>query len=170
MSSLVILKWQLFECMAKFEKKSLLFRSEIGIVTCFLKDCMKKVLKIYKSIVIKNFKLVPLCPIKWRSFKVVEKLHKRSLSIANIVKGAVSDLRPFLATENPLKLKKNLFHSFLKAFFVLKIVKLLSRPFSHVEKIKIRLEYKDKANIKIYDATTLFTNNYNTHIAQYLTK
>ena len=61
MSNLVILKWRPLEYKAKFEESPLLFRSEIGI----LKDCTKKVLKIYKSIVIKNFK-----PVKFFSHKM----------------------------------------------------------------------------------------------------
>ena len=32
------------------------------------------------------------------------------------------------------------------------------------------LDEKDKLNFKIYDVTTWLTNNYNAHIAQYLTK
>ena len=32
------------------------------------------------------------------------------------------------------------------------------------------LDWKDKVNFKIYDVTTWLTNNYNTHIAQYLAK
>ena len=55
---------------------------------------------------IENFKSVPLCPIKWRPFKVFVKLHKSPLLIANTV----------------------------KALFVLKIFKLLSWLFGHVEK------------------------------------
>ena len=35
---------------------------------------------------------------------------------------------------------------------------------------KKRPDWKDKVNFKIYDATTWFKNNYNTYIAQYLTK
>ena len=62
---------------------------------------MRKVLKIYKSIVIANFKPVLLCAIKWQSFKVFAKSYKSSLLIANIVIGAVSGLREFLATESP---------------------------------------------------------------------
>ena len=31
-----------------------------------------------------------------------------------------------------------------------------------------RLDYKDKVNFEIYDATAWLTKNYNTHIAQYL--
>ena len=49
---------------------------------------------------IENFKLMPLYPIKWRPFKVFVKLCKSPLLIANIVKGAVSGLRQFLATKN----------------------------------------------------------------------
>ena len=76
--------------------------SEIGIFDIFfLKACRKKVLKIYKSIVIENLKPVAVCPIKWRPFQVFVKLHKSPLLIANIVKNAVSDLRQFLATESP---------------------------------------------------------------------
>ena len=81
--------------------KRQIFKSEVGIFDIFLKDCTKKVLKIYKSIVIENFKPVPLFPIKLGLFKVFVKLHKSPLSIGNIVKGAVSGLRQFLATESP---------------------------------------------------------------------
>ena len=51
--------------------------------TYFLKDFTKTVLKIYKSIVIENFKPVPPCPIKWRPFKVFGKLQESPLLIAN---------------------------------------------------------------------------------------
>ena len=51
-------------------------RYKIGIFDIFLIDCAKKVLKIYKSIVIENFKPASLCPIKGRSLKVFEKLQK----------------------------------------------------------------------------------------------
>ena len=46
-------------------------------------------------------------------------------------KGAPSGLRQFLATESPLKMTKNDFQFNLKALFVLKIFKFLSRLFSH---------------------------------------
>ena len=46
-------------------------------------------------------------------------------------KGALSSLRQFLATENPLKMK-NAFYFTLKALFVLKIFKFLSRLFGWV--------------------------------------
>ena len=35
---------------------------------------------------------------------------------------------------------------------------------------KQRLDYKDKVNFKTYDVTNWLTKNYNTRIAQYLTK
>ena len=63
----------------------------------FLKDCLKKVFKIYKEIVIENFKPLPLCPIKWGPFNAFAKLYKGHLLIANRVKGAVSSLRQLLA-------------------------------------------------------------------------
>ena len=62
---------------------------------------------------------------------------------------------------------KNAFYLTLKVLFVLKIFKFLSWLSGHVEK---RLDLDDKSNFKIYDVTTWETNNYNTHIVQYLTK
>ena len=43
-----------------------------------------------------------------------------------VFKSAFSDLRQYLATENPLKLRKNAFNFILKAFFILNIFKFLS--------------------------------------------
>ena len=40
----------------------------------------------------------------------------------------------FVSIESPLKMRKNTFYFILKAFFVLKIFKFLSRVFDHVEK------------------------------------
>ena len=85
----LILKWRPLEYKTKFEKRPLLVMSEIGILDIFLKDCTKKVLKIYKSVVIENFKPVLICSINWRPFKVILKLHKSPLLIDNRVKGAV---------------------------------------------------------------------------------
>ena len=62
---------------------------------------------------------------------------------------------------------KDAFHFILKAVFVLKVSKFLSRLFRHKEK---HLEKKDNINFEFYDATTWLTNNYNTNIAQYLTR
>ena len=42
------------------------------------------------------------------------------------IKGALSGLRQFLATESPLKIMKNAFYFTLEALFVLKIFKFLS--------------------------------------------
>ena len=50
------------------------------------------------------------------------------------VKGALSVLRQFLATESPLKMTKNALYFTLRALFGLKIFKFLSWIFVHVEK------------------------------------
>ena len=59
-------------------------------------------------------------------------------------KGALSGLRQFLATENPLKTVKNAFHFTSKALFVLKIFNFLSWLFGHAAK---RLDKNDKVNM-----------------------
>ena len=46
--------------------------------------------------------------------------------LAWLIKGALSGLRKFLATESPLKMMKNAFYFTPKALFVLKIFKFLS--------------------------------------------
>ena len=79
----------------------------------FLKDCTKKVLKMYKSIAVENFKPMPLCPLKWWPLKFFAKLRKSPLLISNIVKGAVSGLRQFLTTESPWKIMNNTFYFIL---------------------------------------------------------
>ena len=66
-----------------------------------------------------------------------------------------------------ISMSKIYFYFTLKALFVLNIFKFLSWLFGHVEK---RLDSKDKVSLKIYDVSTWSTNNYNTHIAQYLIK
>ena len=57
-------------------------------------------------------------------------LHMDSLlegkNLATIIKGALSGLRRFLATEDPLKMMKNAFYITSKALFVLKTFKFLS--------------------------------------------
>ena len=84
-----------------------------------------------------------------------------------LIKGALSGLKQFLATESPLKGMEKTFYFTLKALFVLKILKFLSSHFGHLENW---LDHKDKVNFKIYDITAWLTNNCNTHIAQYLKK
>ena len=64
-SNLVIVKWRPFEYKSKFEKKTYFLGPKQIPLRYFLKNCRKKVLKIYKSIIIENFKPVPLSPIKW---------------------------------------------------------------------------------------------------------
>ena len=66
-----------------------------------------------------------------------------------------------LATESPLKMRKNAFYFFLEAFFVLKIFNFLFWIFGHVEK---------RFDQKAVNFTTWETKNCNTHIAQYLKK
>ena len=51
-----------------------------------------------------------------------------------LLKGPLSGLRQFLASESPLKLMKNAFYFTSKFIFVLKIVKFLSGLFGHVSK------------------------------------
>ena len=82
-------------------------------------------------------------------------------------KSALSGLRQFLATENPLKMMKRAFYFNSKTLFILKILKLLFWLSDHVSK---RLDEKDKVNLKFYDVTAWLTNNCITHIAQYLEK
>ena len=76
-------------------------------------------------------------------------------------------LRQFSAAESPLKKMKNAFYLISKALFVLKIFKFFSWLFGHVLKW---LDKKDTVNFKFYDITVWLTNNYHTHIAQYLEK
>ena len=82
MSNLVIPQWRHFEYKVKFEKRPVLFNSEIGVFDIFFKRICEKVLKIYISIVIENFKPMSLC-------LVFVQLHRSPLLISNIVKGAV---------------------------------------------------------------------------------
>ena len=49
-----------------------------------------------------------------------------SMSNLFLIKGTLSGLRQFLATESPLKMIKNAFNFTLKTLFVLKIFKFLS--------------------------------------------
>ena len=58
----------------------------------------------------------------------------RSIITLTCIKGALSGLREFLANERALKVMRNVFYFTLKAHFVLKIFKFLSRIFGHVEK------------------------------------
>ena len=62
---------------------------------------------------------------------------------------------------------KNAFYFMLIAFFVLKTFTFLSWFYVHVVKPPNKTA---KVKFKIYDVTNWITNNYNTHIAQYLKK
>ena len=69
--------------------------------------------------------------------------------------------------ESPLKMTKSTFYFILEALFVLRIFKFLPWLFRYVEKMTW-LEIK--TNFKIYGVTTWLRNNYNTHVAQYITR
>ena len=58
------------------------------------------------------------------------------------------------------------FYFMLNAFFVLEIFKLFPWLFGYAGE---RFDKKAKVNFKIYDVTDWITNNYDRHIAQYLT-
>ena len=82
------------------------------------------------------------------------------LSYVKNLKGVFSGLRQFLATENPLKIMKNVFYLISEALSVLKIFKFL-------------IMYQNgliKVNFKFYDVTAWSTNHCNTHIAKCLGK
>ena len=96
------------------------------------------------------------------------KNHKPSLSIVESdfirsLKSVLSGPKLFLATGSPFKVMKNAFYFALKALFVLKIFNFLSWRFGHAEK-------QTEVTFKAYDVTAWLTDNYNTHIANYLRK
>ena len=85
-----------------------------------------------------------------------------------MLKGPLSDMGQFLTTEGFLKMMEDVFYFTLKARFVLEIFTFVSRNiyiFGYIEK---RLDKQAEVNFKIYDVTDRITNNYNTHVAQYL--
>ena len=84
-----------------------------------------------------------------------------------IIKGPIPCLRQFLTNENPLKMMKNAFYFMLKALFFLGIITFLYWLFGYAEK---RLDMKTTVNFKTRDVTDWTTDNYNTHITQYLKK
>ena len=56
-----------------------------------------------------------------QSFVSPDSLMLQSSKLLGTIKGALSGLRQFLATERPLKIMENAFYFTLKALFVLKI-------------------------------------------------
>ena len=58
--------------------------------------------------------------------KLVKNTNQTLFKIEKVIIGPFSGLNLFLATEMPLRLKKNPFDSTLKALFILKIFKFLS--------------------------------------------
>ena len=67
-------------------------------------------------------------------------IHINLLFVTDVffIKDKLSGLRQLLASESPVKLKKNAFHFTLKVLFVLKTFKFLSRLFGCVENDLIR--------------------------------
>ena len=84
-----------------------------------------------------------------------------------LVKGELSGLRRFLATESSLRMMKKIFYFTLKAFLVLKIYKCVLIFWSCMY---FGYDKKNKVSFKNYDVTVWLTNNCNTHIDQYLKK
>ena len=87
----------------------LFFRSKIGIFEIFFKRLCKESFEDLEFN--SNWKFqtrAALWPLKFFA-----NLHKSPLLIASIVKGAVSGLRQFLATESPWKIMKNTFYFIL---------------------------------------------------------
>ena len=115
----------------------------------------KKIAEMRKNVCAFLIKNTFIC---WTRLKTA----KPSATAKQLIKGALSGLRQFLATEVSLKMVKNTFYFTSKALFVLKIFKFLSWLFGQVSK---RLDKKDKVNFKFYDITAWLANNRNTHIA-----
>ena len=115
----------------------------------------KKIAEMRKNVCAFLIKNTFIC---WTRLKTA----KPSATAKQLIKGALSDLRQFLATEVPLTMVKNTFCFTSKALFVLKIFRFLSWLFGQVSK---RLDEKDKVSFKFYDITAWLANNRNTHIA-----
>ena len=77
-----------------------------------------------------NLKIFEL-KIKWLNIITIV-LSWQNLAFWIIIKGTLSSLRQFLATESPLKMTKKPFYFTLKDLFKLKIFKFLSWLFGHV--------------------------------------
>ena len=120
-------------CPLKFmvEKKKLIFKQKQRLETC-------------NNIIIiiinndKNSLFTCINPIfgRYRLHSLHRQFcgHHFLISDLKALKGALSGLRQFLATECPLKIMKNAFHFTSKVLFVLKIFKFLSWLFFHVSK------------------------------------
>ena len=80
--------------------------------------------------------------------------------------GVLTGLRQFLAYENPLKMMKNAFLFDLKKLF--SFFRCLSFRPKFSGSARKRLIKKFKVNFKFHDVIYWETNDYNTHIAQYL--
>ena len=74
------------------------------------------------------------------------------------LKGALSSLRSFLATESPFKMMKNVFYFTSKALLVLEIFNFFVLTFLVGQ--QIRLIRRTRLISKIYDVTAWVTNNW----------
>ena len=96
-----------------------------------------------------------LCPIKWQPLNFFAKLHKSSLLISNVVKGAVSDLRQFLVIESPWKIIQKYF-----LFHLNKLNMLLANQILHVSCIFIKPNAWYSWSLKILAIKRWFSFNF----------
>ena len=110
-------------------KKDCVWRSIATNFECFSFSCVQSELSTIYLVISMCASIEPTATNwKWIAkgrFEVLWRVH---------IKGALSSLIQFLASESPLKKMKNVFHFTLKALFVLKIFKFLSCLFGHVGK------------------------------------
>ena len=92
---------------------------------------------------------------KMAALKIFAKLHKSPLSISNVVKGAVSDLRQFLVIESPWKTMKKYF-----LFHLNKLNMLLANQIVHISCIFIKPNVWYSWSLKILAIKRLFTFNF----------
>ena len=106
------------------------FQSRTGI-EADLSDFNKITVVVMKTL----FQMSQPKRIKYRNYRafsngyredLISKLSNEKLNSETLVKGALSGLRQFLATESSLKMMKNAFYFTSKALFVLKLYKFLS--------------------------------------------
>ena len=107
---------------------------KVGIFTLNMRDIIIYVARWWEKYLSKRSPLKHTC--SWHDKLIVSPVF--------LVKGLLSNLKQFSATECPLKLMKNVFYFASKALSVLKIFKCLSWLFGPVEKW---LDWKDKGDL-----------------------
>ena len=144
-----------------------------NVITCSLKNEQQPESFHQKCFALKRYNL--LIQVLWHDIKKpkknIEKERNKKLKKEKhkkVKQCSRCTLRPdtIFGSWKPLMMKYTFYFS-SKALFVLKIFKLSSSRFGHVEK---RLDQKDKVSFKFHDVTAWLTDNCNTHIAQYLDK